>query len=31
LAVKIDIDAMAESQLDQTFWNPFVYRILDEE
>jgi len=31
LAVKIDINATAESQLDQSFWTPFVYRILVDE
>lgn len=31
LAVKIDLNAAAESQLDQSFWTPFVYRILDNE
>jgi len=31
LAVKIDINAVAESQLDQSFWTPFLYRVLDNK
>lgn len=27
LAARIDIDAPVESQLDQSFWEPFVYRV----
>lgn len=27
LAVKVDIDASIESQLDQSFWSPFVYAV----
>jgi hypothetical protein len=29
LAVKVDINATAESQLDQSFWTPFIYRVLE--
>jgi len=27
LAARLDIDAPAESQLDQSYWEPFVYRV----
>ena len=30
LAVKVDIEASAESQLDQSFWSPFVYAIQED-
>ena len=30
LAVKVDIDASIESQLDQSFWSPFVYTVLED-
>jgi len=28
IAARLDIDAPAQSQLNDTFWEPFVYRIL---
>ena len=30
VAGRLDIDAPAESQLDGSFWEPFVYRILND-
>jgi hypothetical protein len=27
LAARVDIDAPAEAQLDQSFWEPIVYRV----
>ena len=30
LAVKVDIDASIESQLDQTYWSPFVYAVIED-
>jgi len=30
LAVKVDIEASVESQLDQSFWTPFVYAVLED-
>lgn len=30
LAVKVDIDASIESQLDQSYWSPFVYAVLED-
>lgn len=30
LAVKVDVDAGLESQLDQSFWSPYVYAVLEE-
>ena len=30
LGVKVDIHAAAESQVDQSFWTPFVYRTLED-
>jgi hypothetical protein len=30
LGVRIDIHAAAESQVDQSFWTPFVYRIVED-
>ena len=29
IAAKVDIDAAAESQLDDSYWEPLVYRIPD--
>jgi hypothetical protein len=30
LAVKIDVEASIESQLDQSYWSPYVYAILED-
>jgi hypothetical protein len=30
IAARVDIDAPADSQLDDSFWEPFVYRILGD-
>ena len=30
LAAKVDINASIESQLDQTYWSPFVYAVLED-
>ena len=30
IAARVDIDAPADSQLDDSFWEPFVYRVLGD-
>lgn len=30
LAVKINVEASIESQLDQSYWTPFVYAVLED-
>ena len=30
LAVKVDVEASVESQLDQSYWSPFVFTILED-
>ena len=30
LAVKVDVEASIESQLDQSYWSPFVYTVLED-
>lgn len=30
LAVKVDVEASIESQLDQSYWSPFVYAVQED-
>lgn len=30
IAVKVDVEASIESQLDQSYWTPFVYAVLED-